>query len=165
MYKFDINKDVQLCLPEGYKRTALPGKKEWCEALKSGKYTKTTSTLCWLLDAEKGLYGHCCLGVLSQLQGRLHQRADTDRFVDGIPHAGQEKSGVLEKDNPLVISGAMNTGGGLPKEVEVFVSGLLDTELKSLVELNDADAGEMVSFKDTAKIINLLWYDPDHEQP
>ncbi len=58
--------------------TKLPPelKAKWLEALRSGKYKQGRDTLC---DGT----GYCCLGVLSDIQGRLTKDKDNDYYYDG----------------------------------------------------------------------------------
>ena len=54
---------------EKYKNVFSPEQRKWIDALKSGKYRKTTGTLMTLTQKDKPK-GYCCLGVYCMLSGQ-----------------------------------------------------------------------------------------------
>lgn len=57
-------------------------KEKWLEALRSGKYTQTSSVL--RDSADDGKYGYCCLGVLCDIYAQ-----ENDMKWEGSPEAWQ----------------------------------------------------------------------------
>lgn len=134
-----IKKDVTLVLPDKYRKVKLPWKKKWLEALRSGKYRQGYYDLC---DRDNGRLKYCCLGVLSKIQGRL-----IEAECGWVDHF--ENLAVLSEDNPAF--GALSEGGDFPEGVSVqFGNGVF----QCLAGLNDSG---LFSFKDIAKVIELIW--------
>lgn len=126
-----------LHLPENYVKPPLPGRDEWLEALRSGRYAQGRLSLC---ESDK----YCCLGVLCRLQGRLN-------FLDGKwREEGKETSG-LSYENPVYKN--LDALGRFPEGVFVRLS---DSEIRKEVELAGCnDSG--LTFDDISNIIEAVW--------
>lgn len=126
-----------ITFPDNYVKPVLPMKKEWLEALKSGKYLQGKDSLC---QDEK----YCCLGVLCEIQGRLG-----DPSINGYRSDGN--SGLfLDPENPIVKLYPAFYQGGFPEGV------IVDHDLgesTTLSHLNDWG----VPFTEIAEIIDQIW--------
>jgi hypothetical protein len=122
--------------PDDYQKVTLPGLRPWLQALRSGEYPQGEGRLC-----NGALY--CCLGVLSQVQGRLHEHR--------APGSESWGEGVLAEDNPLFA--ILNYEGLLPEGVHVTAHGLTRV---NLVSLND---DLHLTFHEIADILEALYED------
>lgn len=127
-----------LTLPDNYKKIPLPGLTEWIHALRTRK-DRGETRLC----SEDG---YCCLGVLSELQGRL-----TPEGTDGC-----------DKD-----SGRFNLSAGNPvfpilNRLGWFPAGVMVGASLSLSGVNDyhepSEGWEIIPV-----ILENLYYDPQNE--
>lgn len=126
-----------ITFPDNYVKPVLPMKKEWIEALKSGEYSQGKDSLC-----QDGKY--CCLGVLSNLQGRLGAPSLSGYRSDG------NSSLFLDFENPIVKLYSRFFNGGFPDGVSI------DHDLgkgNALSHLNDWG----VPFTEIAEIIDQIW--------
>lgn len=129
------NVNYTIDFPENYIKPLLPGRDAWCAALRSGEYKQGRDRLCSYDGEDK----YCCLGVLSEIQGRL----DSDWRDNGGSDA------VLSQCNPL--SSLLGPCGSLGYMwVQVGLK-----QVCSLAGLNDAG----VPFSDIADIIESVWDD------
>lgn len=126
-----------ITFPDNYVKPVLPMKKEWLEALKSGKYSQGKDVLC-----QNGNY--CCLGVLSQIQGRLGEPSSYGYRSDG------GSALYLDDENPIVKLYPKFRRGGFPDGV------LVNHNLGASVALSGLnDLG--VPFTEIAEIIDQIW--------
>ena len=136
---------LRLTLPKGYERKDLPGLSEWVKALESGTYPQGLKKL----RHHDGTY--CCLGVLSEVQGRLRPGFGSS-YVDG-----SVDDRWLAPSNPCFQ--ALSTSGRFPEGV---ICLFIPTEhqvanlLLSLASVNDLG----FTFHQIAQIIKLLWKEP-----
>ena len=133
MNKIAINESIGLFLflPDGYEKVKLPGKDEWVKALTSGKYKQGAGQLC---NYDCGNPRYCCLGVLSDIQGRLMNGSDGQFY--------------LSEDNPNFY--ILRNKGIFPAQIQTAM-GI--SRQNDIAELNDSG----VSFEDIAKVIDLVW--------
>lgn len=110
-------------------------KKQWVEALRSGKYKQGTGRLC---DTRGKKLKFCCLGVLFDIAGGE---------VDGKWVRDNNKLGWLAKTPNLLFEEAEL--GHLPKDFREFCE-LEHNQISELISLNDI---ERVSFKEIANWI------------
>ena len=124
--------DYKLHLPKGYVKPPLPGRDKWIAALMSGKYPQGQHHLC------KDLC-YCCLGVLSELQGRLD--------FDGRDN---REYSLLSYDNPLF--DILRSNGDFPLRVcvEIFNCTII---CHALSTCNDFG----LNFNQIADIIEAVW--------
>jgi hypothetical protein len=106
--------------------------KKWVKDLRSGKYRKTTGTLCKV--AKNGNKSWCCLGVLTDLYNKEHKEHQV-HLTGGLLHNKVVQwSGIYSWDGKLQYNGAST----------------------KLTELNDCDTSKR-SFKRMAEIIEKNW--------
>lgn len=132
-------------IPDDYKKIKLPFFNEWMSALKSGKYSQCTSRLCTPVENKK--LGYCCLGVLSKIQGRLTKD-------EGNCYRDFSQSALyLSIDNPCY--NVFSHKGNFPSDV--FVEKTVKKETKKVTSLTECNDTLRLSFKDIAKIIEILY--------
>jgi len=134
------NVDIQDLIPDG--RAKLPEwiKVKWVAALRSGTYEQGMKSL--RLDKY-----YCCLGVLSELQGRLV--LTKQGWIDGNVAL---RGGSLATDNPL--HEILNYPGVLAVTVYLTVEGSeFVSHCTSLASLNDAGA----TFDEIAWVIDNVF--------
>lgn len=165
MKKVRLGKNLIVELPDNFKPRPLPWYRRWLKALRSGKFSQAKGGLKgkarkpFTKDGElHDVVGHCCLGVLSEIQGRLTESGSDNG----------EDSGVLSNSNPCYFAltkcniekdrftgqffsvREQNASGEFPDTVKVFYKGKQRFDLASL---NDNGA----TFLTIAKLIELLW--------
>lgn len=159
--KIHIAKNIYLLLPKDYKPVYLPGRNKWLEALRSGKYRRTTGTLC---ETKNKQLCYCCLGVLSKTQNRLKKMVlNTKSEVVG-PYTlwvdDNNRSTMLSTSNPVF--SVLYDSGKFPNNVKVVLERENDSDVtfESLAKVNDYTN---LGFKSIAKIIELVWTEKEHE--
>jgi hypothetical protein len=124
-------------------------KKQWVEALRSGKYQQGTEALCTRKDGQDQF---CCLGVLCDLYTETFPRAigrwhsDIVEGVVGFASLRPNDDGVDEEWNHEVLTPAVREWAGLVsddplvnyKGAKATVSSLNDTVRMSFGEIADA---------------------------
>jgi hypothetical protein len=149
--------------PRGYKKLPFPVLDEWTALLMSGKYIQGHG--CLVVETHHELM-HCCLALLSIVQGRLKKVCNVFRDGDEFIHSSLE----LSKLNPLVQDGYIANGDiHFPKKIIVikdYVEGdennytfnSEDSRIASnFVQLNDRLG---LTFVEIAEIANALYYQP-----
>lgn len=126
--------DYEIEFPKRYIKPKLPMGKQWVEALRGGKYKQGRGLLHSSLNDC-----YCCLGVLSNIQGRLNSGRDNCLYGSGT---------YLHKTNPLF--DVLDCDGNFPKGVSVISEGYSRNDL---TELNDEGFG----FNQIADIIEKIW--------
>lgn len=130
-----LNERIKITAPDSFVPKPLPYHKIWVEALKSKIFKQGNGVLCH--DDS-----YCCLGVLSEIQGRLTDKGGDD--VDSISAC------FLTSTNPcfsqLSISGTFPAGCAVSMKDYFF-------GITHLSALNDAGA----SFEDIAEVIQFFW--------
>lgn len=134
-----LKKGFFLHLPKNYQKVKLPGLKKWLKALRSGKYRQTVGTLCETRNKRRHF---CCLGVLSETQGRLIKKDISWRDIDQMS--------VLSQHNPLY--SIFGDTGKFPEGVFIEEDG--DMISTNLSWLNDCMG---FSFKEIADVAELIW--------
>ncbi len=124
-----------ITFPEDYVPPVLPMRDEWCAALRSGNYKQGSNHLCF--DGK-----YCCLGVLSDIQGRLNLSEYGVGF-DG------DKNKVLSFDNPIY--NILMKNGEFPKGVEV------EKCFYGAVRLTECNDTLLLNFNEIADIIERIW--------
>jgi len=134
------NVDIRDLLPD--ERPRLPEwiKVKWIAALRSGTYEQGMKSL-------RKDTAYCCLGVLSELQGRL--LCHRNGWIDGD---NALRDGSLATDNPL--NEILNYSGILAVTVYLTVEGSeFVSHCTSLAALNDAGA----TFDEIAWVIDNVF--------
>lgn len=126
-----------LKLPEDYVPPPLPGRDLWTAALRSGKYKQGKLALC--KDDN-----HCCLGVLSKIQGRLTYHDGKESYVDELLYEFG-----LGSSNP--VHAVLKRMGQFPSGVAVILHDLMN--IRSLAALNDYG----LTFNQIADVIEQVW--------
>jgi hypothetical protein len=143
--------NYKIHLPDNYIAPHLPTRDEWTAALRSGKYNQTSESLC---DSS----GYCCLGVLSDVQGRLKYDQHRAYWLDSdLEHDDHENN--LSNTNPLYE--ILKHNGEFPAGVWVKGWSEEDEETEenaetatSLVGCND---DLRLDFEEIAGIIEQIW--------
>lgn len=147
-----LKTDYVLTIPDNYKKIPLPGLTEWVAALRTRK-DRGEEFLC-----HNGRY--CCLGVLSELQGRLAPAGcDLDPANDTEDNPGDVYSdgSTLNEDNPLFI--ILGHEGSLP--YGVMVDGPHGLSSNDLTGVNDSlEQGD--GWERIPVILETLYYDPKY---
>ena len=146
----------EITIPKGYRRKPLPYFQEWVDALESGKFHQTSGTLC-MSNGSK--LSHCCLDVLSKVQGRLKRDKKCMDWYDQSPlfcKANKDNNDFLRSDcdlandNPCFKS--LGRSGRFPKGVKLITD---DREtITNLISCNDYGH---LSFKEIAQVIRCIW--------
>jgi hypothetical protein len=144
MKTINISERLSLNVPDGYIAPALPFRDEWIRALRSGSFPQGKGTL----RTPDGEY--CCLGILSEIQGRLIKTniGWVIGWVDG--HAPYNSR--LSHENPIY-----NSIGPIGElQHDDIVAWFLGIQYGSLAGLNDAGA----SFEEISLVIERIWSQP-----
>ena len=138
-----------LTLPDDYKKIPLPGLTEWTAALRARKDR-----------GEEYLFHNgkfCCLGVLSQLQGRITlDGRDMDPGVDPDDLCEVPDESTLSAGNPLF--DILGHEGSLPYGATVDgPTGLSGCDLTGINDNLEQGAGWEI----IPELLEHLYYDPN----
>jgi hypothetical protein len=141
--------NYKLILPENYQKVKLPGLSAWVADLRANGDKQGKGIL---KHPETGQY--CCLGRLSELQGRLTCLSKRDEhepyFTDGDGYS----SGLLAISNPLY--DVFGITGAFPLGVSVRCEGRsVSSMADNLVFLNDLGC----PFSQIAEFLEHLYYE------
>lgn len=150
-------KQYTITTPDNFQKVPLPGFQAWYDALmKNPKQGK--GVLC--ADVN-GIKEYCCLGVLSETQGRL-KLGELNGRMQFLDSGGMDKCMVeypsnagLSEDNPLrpILSGL----GSFPPCCSVNKTGIYNP-MFSFAMLNDSLEMPMI---DIAEVLNTFYKNPE----